>query len=110
MLSDVDFGAFSHSALVRIADEVCLQMHLLHLGFAAAVRRRLEADAAADVCRRQLIGIAGLAASRLHAALDLPGGVDGALELLAVHPLLNPAAYVSAWFDEYRGCVAVTGP
>ena len=29
LLSDVDFGAFSHSALVRIADEVCLQMHLL---------------------------------------------------------------------------------
>ena len=29
LLADVDFGAFSHSALVRIADEVCLQMHLL---------------------------------------------------------------------------------
>src|SRR6202171_1214715 len=37
LLSDVDFGAFSHSALVRIADEVCLQMHLLHLSFAIAV-------------------------------------------------------------------------
>ena len=31
LLSDLDFGAFSHSALVRIADEVCLQMHLLIL-------------------------------------------------------------------------------
>ena len=33
LLSDVDFGAFSHSALVRIADEVCLQMHLLVKSF-----------------------------------------------------------------------------
>ena len=39
LLSDVDFGAFSHSALVRIAEEVCLQMHLLSLGFARAVGR-----------------------------------------------------------------------
>ncbi len=100
LLSDVDFGAFSHSALVRIAEEVCLQMHLLSLGFARAVGARLSSSAAAEVCARQLIGIAGLAASRLHASLHLPDGVDGALEVLAVHPLLNPAAYVSAWFDE----------
>ena len=38
LLADVDFGAFSHSALVRIADEVCLQMHLLVLSFTLAVR------------------------------------------------------------------------
>ena len=40
LLSDLDFAAFSHSALVRIADEVCLQMHLLYLGFATAVPAR----------------------------------------------------------------------
>src|SRR5436190_3666200 len=40
VLSDVDFSAFSHSALVRLADEVCLQMHLLNLGFRRAVDRR----------------------------------------------------------------------
>ena len=40
LLSDFDFGAFSHSALVRIADEVCLQMHLLVLSFTLAVRAR----------------------------------------------------------------------
>ncbi len=37
LLSDFDFAAFSHSALVRIADEVCLQMHLLNLSFVLAV-------------------------------------------------------------------------
>jgi hypothetical protein len=97
LLSDVDFGAFSHSALIRMADEVCLQMHLLYLSFAIAVRARAGTDVAlADsICTKQLIGIAGVAANRIHAALALPGGVTGALRVLELHPLLNPAAYVS---------------
>ena len=37
LLSDFDFAAFSHSALVRMAAEVCLQMHLLNLSFVIAV-------------------------------------------------------------------------
>lgn len=93
LLSDVDFAAFSHSALVRIADEVCLQMHLLNLGFVRAVSRRT--DEPRELCRRQLVGIAGVAASRLIGAL----GIDDPMRLLALHPLLNPAAYVSASFD-----------
>jgi hypothetical protein len=97
LLSDVDFGAFSHSALVRMADEVCLQMHLLYLSFALAVRARAGSDTAlADsICTKQLIGIAGVAAGRIHKALSLPGGVAGALRVLELHPLLNPAAYVA---------------
>jgi hypothetical protein len=101
LLSDVDFGAFSHSALVRMADEVCLQMHLLYLSFAIAVRARAGSDTAlADsICTKQLIGIAGVAAERIHKALSLPGGVNGALRVLELHPLLNPAAYVSVDVD-----------
>ena len=102
LLSDVDFGAFSHSALVRIADEVCLQMHLLVLSFTLAVRARAKGDVALEksIRTKQLIGIAGVAAERIHAALSLPGGVAGALRVLEVHPLLNPAAYVSAEVDQ----------
>jgi hypothetical protein len=100
LLSDLDFGAFSHSTLVRVADEVCLQMHLLNLSFGHAVRQRCsEADAQA-ICLKQLVGIAGVAAERIHAALGLPSGRDGALPVLALHPLLNPAAYVTASFSE----------
>jgi hypothetical protein len=103
LVSDVDFGAFSHSALVRIADEVCLQMHLLYLSFAIAVRERAADDAeAVDVCTRGLTGVAGLAAERIHRALGLPGGVDGVLRLLELHPLLNPAGYVVAETDGGR--------
>jgi hypothetical protein len=96
LLADLDFGAFSHSALVRIADEVCLQMHLLDLGFLRAIDRRSDPEGAGSIALRQLVGIAGVAAERIHAALDLPDGVEGALRTLELHPLLNPAAYADA--------------
>jgi hypothetical protein len=97
LLSDLDFGAFSHSALVRIADEVCLQMHLLNLSFGIAVRARAEHEQQArDICTKQLIGIAGVGAERIHRALQLPGDIEGALRVLELHPLINPAAYVDA--------------
>ena len=97
LVSDVDFAAFSHSALVRIADEVCLQMHLLHLSFVAAVRARARDEAQVEeICTKQLTGVAGVAADRVASALDLPRDVAGAVEVLRLHPLLNPAAYVAA--------------
>lgn len=98
LLSDLEFGAFSHSALVRMADEVCLQMHLLNLSFAIAVRARAGADTelAASVGTRQLIGLAGLAAERIHRALGMPGGIEGALRVFELHPVVNPAGYVVA--------------
>ncbi|KLO27978.1 hypothetical protein [Mycobacterium haemophilum] len=104
LLSDLDFGAFSHSALVRMADEVCLQMHLLYLSFAVAVRARTVADTelAASVGTRQLIGLAGLAAERIHRALALPGGIEGVVRVLELHPLLNPAGYVAAEMEGNR--------
>jgi hypothetical protein len=96
LVSDLDFAAFSHSALVRMADEVCVQMHLLDLGFLIAVRARAESEEqATDIATRQLVGIAGVAAERIHHAL----GTD-ALETLRLHPMLNPAAYVAASFAD----------
>jgi hypothetical protein len=98
LVSDLDFGAFSHSALVRMADEVCLQMHLLYLSFAIAVKARAgtDADVATSVCTRQLTGVAGLGAERIQRALSLPAGIGGALEVFQLHPLLNPVGYVVA--------------
>jgi hypothetical protein len=98
LVSDLDFSAFSHSALVRMADEVCLQMHLLYLSFAIAVRARAGSDAglAASVGTRQLTGLAGLGAERIHRALSLPGGIDGVRRVFELHPLFNPFGYVNA--------------
>lgn len=104
LLSDLDFGAFSHSALVRIADEVCLQMQLLNLSFVLAVGKRAGDDTAlaADICTKQLTGIAGVAGMRIRRALQLPEGVDGLTAVLRLHPLLNPAGYVIAEIEDGR--------
>ncbi|MCK8644751.1 hypothetical protein [Mycobacterium colombiense] len=103
LLSDFDFAAFSHSALVRMADEVCLQMHLLYLSFVIAVRARAaNDDEAVSVCTKGLTGIAGVAAERIHRALKLPGGAEGVLRVLELHPLLNPAGYVVAETESNR--------
>jgi hypothetical protein len=98
LLSDFDFAAFSHSALVRMADEVCLQMHLLNLSFIIAVGKRAgtNTELATEICTKQLIGVAGIAAERIHRALGLPGGIEGAMRTLELHPMFNPMAYVSA--------------
>lgn len=104
LLSDIDFGAFSHPALVRIADEVCLQMHMLNLSFGIAVRARAgdNAELATSICTKQLTGIAGVAAERIRRALKLPADVDGLTEVLRLHPLLSPAGYVIAGIDDGR--------
>jgi hypothetical protein len=103
LLADLDFTEFAASALARVADEVCLQMHLLNLGFVRAVNRRTDRDSATKLCTKQLTGIAGLTAERIHRALGLPAGIDGALATLALHPLLNPAGYVDATVDDADG-------
>lgn len=97
LVGDLDFGAFSHSALVRIADEVCLQMHLLNISFRLAVDKRAADDTqAAEIATKQLVGVAGIGAERIRRAMDLPTTAAGAMRVLELHPLLNPAAYVDA--------------
>ncbi|MFI5625347.1 hypothetical protein ACIA03_17910 [Nocardioides sp. NPDC051685] len=96
LVSDLDLAAFSHSALARIADEVCLQMALLDRGFTLALEPRVtSAEQLLDIRRKQLVGVAGIAGARLARALSLPADTEGALRMLALHPMLNPAAYVS---------------
>ncbi len=104
LLSDIDFAAFSHSALVRIADEVCLQMHLLNVSFGIAVRARAagNTDLVTSICTKQLTGIAGVAAERIRRALKLPADIAGLTGVLRVHPLLNPAGYVVAEIADGR--------
>jgi len=96
LVSDLDFAAFSHAALVRIADEVCLQMHLLDRAFALALEKRCPDEQVLRIRRQQLVGAAGVGALRIARALGLSRDEEGARRLLALHPLLNPAAYVDA--------------
>jgi len=100
LVSDIAFADFSHSALVRIADEVCLQMHLLNLSFTIAVRVRSTDEAQAEeIYRKQFVGIAAIAAERIKRALGLGSGAKDALRVMELHPAFNPAAYVHASFS-----------
>lgn len=95
--ADLDLTAFSSSALRRIADEVCLQGHLLALSYRAAVAVRTERpEDAVGFLAHQFTGVAGVAAERLRDAFDLPSDASGVARLLALHPAFRPHAYVGA--------------
>ncbi len=100
VLSDFPAEEFSHSALVRIADELCLQMQLLNLSFGQAVRARAaDEEQLTSILRKQLTGIAGVAAGRLRATLGLGADEAAALEVLRLLPMLGPTAYVDLRSD-----------
>ncbi|MGW0175081.1 hypothetical protein ACWDUM_14700 [Rhodococcus sp. NPDC003322] len=96
LLSDVRFADFSQSALVRIAEEVSLQQHLLALGFLIAVRKRADEDKALEITRKQLTGIAGVTAQRIRDALGLSDDLESLATVLSLHPLFNPKQYVDS--------------
>ncbi|MGO8871051.1 MAG: hypothetical protein ACLQPH_06540 [Acidimicrobiales bacterium] len=94
LLSDLRLDNWSASALRRIAEEVCLQGHLLSLSFLAATRERVDTDdEARGITRCQFTGTAGVAAARLRAALELGHDLNDAAHVLALSPGLLPSAY-----------------
>ncbi len=100
VMSDFPAEDFSHSALVRIADELCVQMQLLTLSFVLAVRARAaDEEQLTTILRKQLTGVAGVAATRLRAALGLGSDERAALEVLRLLPMLGPSAYVDLDVD-----------
>ncbi|GAC67808.1 hypothetical protein [Gordonia soli] len=101
LLADLQFREWSHTALVRIAEEVALQHQLLSLGFLWSVLRQTDDAAAREIHRKQLTGIAGLAAERLRRALDLSSDAAGLAAVVALHPVLGPHQYtgVQAWTE-----------
>lgn len=107
LLSDLRFPDFSHSALVRIAEEVCLQQHLLTLGFMIAVHERADTDTALDIGRKQFTGIAGIASERIRRCLGLGDDVDALARVLRVHPALNPRHYTGVEIESDTEVVRV---
>jgi hypothetical protein len=93
LVADVRLEEWSHSALVRIAQEICLEGHLLSLSFAAALQRRVTGEVVVDFARRQFTGAAGVAADRIRAALGLGTELDDLARILELHPALLPHHY-----------------
>ena len=99
---DLQMEQFSTAALRAMADEVCVQQHLLVTSFCFAIERRYGTEDAVGVVERQFTGIAGLTSERLRAAL---GAGDGTREgttladvaqVFELHPAFRPREYV-AW-------------
>ncbi len=83
-----------------MADEVCLQMHLLNLSFVLAVGKRAGTEhRTGQVDLHQTADRAGRRGRRTHPPCARAArGIEGAVKVLELHPLFNPAAYVDAEF------------
>ncbi|MGV9669075.1 hypothetical protein ACWDPV_00580 [Gordonia sp. NPDC003504] len=102
LVEDLQFAEWSHSALVRIAEEVALQHQLLALGFLISLRRYAEsAEQVTEIYRKQFTGIAGLSADRLRSALRLGSDAQALAEVIRLVPVLGPRQYtgVTATID-----------
>lgn len=93
---DLRMEWFSRPALLGLAHEVGVQSHLLVMSFLFAIERRHGPEAATEVGRQQLSGIAGLTSERLRDALGLDRSLAAVAQVLELHPLLQPRSYVDA--------------
>ncbi|MFY9589133.1 MAG: hypothetical protein WAT66_16970 [Actinomycetota bacterium] len=95
LVPDIRFEEFSRNTLIALAQEICLQGHLLTLTFTDALERRFGADAVPEIARKRMAGVAGIAARRLKRALGLGDGRDDLVRVLRLHPAFHPHAYVA---------------
>ncbi|HNP57199.1 MAG TPA: hypothetical protein PK331_04495 [Gordonia sp. (in: high G+C Gram-positive bacteria)] len=121
LVEDLVFSDFSHTALVRMAEEVALQHHLLAIGFRLSVLRRDVSDrdghgaASRDEQARritglQLIGISGMASERLRDALRLGDSAADLATVLRAHPILGPQQYTGVVVEETDAGVRIRIP
>jgi hypothetical protein len=101
-------------ALVALCREFALQAHLLVLSWSAALHDRLPAAELAEAVSAQLTGVSGVVAGRLVRFLRAEGlAADDpeqlAADVLALHPLFQPRAYVDVWVDGADETVVVLG-
>jgi hypothetical protein len=91
---DLNLRDFATSTLRAIVDEVCLQGHLLAMGFSTAVEQRFGPEAALDASSKQFTGVAGAVAERLRRAFRLASTVTDVATVFDLHPAFHPRSYV----------------
>ena len=94
-VADIDFTTFSTSTLLALADEVALQGQLLSLAGLMSIAGRHGDEAAEDIGRHQLTGVAGVAATRIHAMLGLGSTLADVAVVFSHHPTFLPRSYVA---------------
>lgn len=103
---DLCLEDFAQPTLVHIAEEFCLQGHLLVRTFMTAIADRWGVEAAREIAAQQFIGSAGVAAERVAPAMQIAAGasrdadLDAIAKLFQLHPAFYPRAYVD--FDVQR--------
>lgn len=108
---DLVLERFSSATLSAIAGEVALQGHLLSRAFLVEVADRTGPADARAIGIAQAAGIAGLTTKRLSAALAVGPDLAGLAEVLTVHPLFLPRAYVALdLVPSGRGLELTLGP
>ncbi len=105
---DLVMERFSSATLGTIADETCLQGHLLSRAYLLQVAERASGTEAAEMGGKQLTGIAGVTTKRLGAVLAATPDLDGIAAVLAVHPMFLPRAYVDLRLERCPGGGALT--
>lgn len=91
---DLRTEQFSTAALRALADEVCVQQHLLVMSFGLAIGRRHGAGDAGSILDRQFTGIAGLTSQRFRDALGVGRQLVDVAQVLELHPAFRPREYV----------------
>jgi hypothetical protein len=92
---DFQLEDLAHAALIAVNQEFCVQGHLLVRSFMTAIAERWGDDVARAIAAQQWVGIAGLAAERVAAAMGIEGHeADALAKLLQLHPAFHPRAYV----------------
>jgi len=83
--AEMQLEDFAHHALVRIAQEFCLQGHLLVRSFMTAIAERWGDDVAREIAAQQFIGSAGVAIAALLLGVMIPLANFCAVAVLAAH-------------------------
>ncbi|MBV8957295.1 MAG: hypothetical protein JOZ37_20130 [Actinobacteria bacterium] len=102
--ADLHLRDFATPTLRAIVDEVCLQGHLLVMGFAMAVEARFGTEFAVDAADKQFTGVAGVVAERLRRAFGLGTSATDVATVFSLHPAFHPRTYVD-WRAEVDGDV-----
>ena len=97
---DLEFEDLAQSTLVTVCQEFCVQGHLLVRSFMMAIAERWGDSVAREIATHQWIGVAGVAAERIAAAMHVEGDDLGAIaRLLQIHPAFHPCAYFAFHVD-----------
>jgi hypothetical protein len=92
---DLELEDFAQPTLRTICDEFCTQGHLLVRTFMMAIADRWGDEAAREIAAHQWVGIAGVAAERVAAAMRIAGDdLEAIAKLFQLHPSFHPRAYV----------------